>query len=556
VSPLQQPDGPDGHALVNAALDCIILMDAQGRVTEFNPAAERTFGYARDEVLGQEMAQLLIPAWLRDHHRAGLARYLTTGESSVIGTRLEIVALRADGSEFPIELTVTRLPSTSASIFAGFIRDLTERRLDERRLAAHYAVSRALAEVETPEAMAAEVVSALGEHLEWEHGAMWQRDRDGAVLRCTAVGHSPTAITPGGSAFETATQLATFAPGVGLPGRVWETGEPYWTDDIAADDNFPRGNVAEAAGLHTAFAFPIRHAGEVLGVVEFFSRSIRQPDEELFRVVEGIGNDIGQFLHRKALEEELRLAYARDSNIARLLQEALRPTLPGPIPGLDIAEYYRPALNEASVGGDFFDVFALRPDCYALVVADLSGKGLHAAAQTATVRHMLRTLLYLRRTTIAEAATILNSLLLEHHLLAGGFATLFVGAYDTVSQTLTYVSCGQEPGLIRRAATGAIEEIGPTGAVLGGFRDATFEERTISLDSGDVFAIFTDGLTESGLDRTDLLGLTGVRSLFAASTGDSLPAAVITRRLIDRIEETITPAGIRDDVCLLIARVE
>src|SRR5207249_643753 len=92
-------------ATVEAALDAIITIDHEGRVIEFNPAAEKTFGYARDEATGRPLTDLVIPAALRERHRAGLARYLARGESEIFGRRVELTAMRSDGSEFPVELT-------------------------------------------------------------------------------------------------------------------------------------------------------------------------------------------------------------------------------------------------------------------------------------------------------------------------------------------------------------------------------------------------------------------------------------------------------------------
>jgi PAS domain S-box-containing protein len=114
-------------AIFQSALDCIITIDHQGRILEFNPAAERTFGYARENVLGLELAEAIIPPSLREAHRRGLARYLATGEGPVLGQRVELTGMRADGSEFPVELTVTRVELPGEPVFMGFVRDITER---------------------------------------------------------------------------------------------------------------------------------------------------------------------------------------------------------------------------------------------------------------------------------------------------------------------------------------------------------------------------------------------------------------------------------------------
>jgi PAS domain S-box-containing protein len=118
-------------AIFQASLDCVITMDAQGRVAGFNLAAERTFGYSRQEAIGTELAELIIPPDLREEHRRGLARYLETGEGRILDRRIELTATRADGSELPVELTVTRVPDRDPPMFIGFLRDLTERRRTE-----------------------------------------------------------------------------------------------------------------------------------------------------------------------------------------------------------------------------------------------------------------------------------------------------------------------------------------------------------------------------------------------------------------------------------------
>jgi two-component system cell cycle sensor histidine kinase/response regulator CckA len=115
-------------AILQAALDCIVTMDHTGRITEFNPAAERTFGYSRAQVLGKALVDLIVPLSLRQKHVAGLQRYLESGEARILGRRVEITAMRVDGEEFPVELTVVATSTASQPMFTAYIRDITERR--------------------------------------------------------------------------------------------------------------------------------------------------------------------------------------------------------------------------------------------------------------------------------------------------------------------------------------------------------------------------------------------------------------------------------------------
>ncbi len=121
------------RAVMEAAIDAVILMDHQGKVMEFNPAAEKTFGHRREEAVGREMADLIIPPSLRERHRLGLASYLAGGEGPAIGRRLEMTGRRADGGEFPVELAITVVAGEERPLFAGFVRDITERKQWEEK---------------------------------------------------------------------------------------------------------------------------------------------------------------------------------------------------------------------------------------------------------------------------------------------------------------------------------------------------------------------------------------------------------------------------------------
>ena len=252
---------------------------------------------------------------------------------------------------------------------------------------------------------------------------------------------------------------------------------------------------------------------------------------------------------QKRTELEMARVSLRERTIADALQGTVQPILPEGVPGLDMASYYQAALSEANVGGDFSDIFALEKGCRALIVGDLSGKGLAAAAQVAVVRNMLRFALY-TAPTISEAVTRLNNILIVNNLLSG-FATLVVVTFDLGMRTLTYVSCGQEPALLRRTAGGNVTELPPTGPILGMSETAQYEQHTINVKPGDAFALYTDGLTEAGLDRRHLLGVEGLARFVREHDGG---AHAMVEHIVSRVE-TYAVGGFRDDVCLLVGIV-
>jgi len=121
-------------AIVESSLDCIVTIDHEGTIVEFNPAAVATFGFSRAHALGKDVADVIIPPRLREAHRRGLAHFLATGDGPVLGKRRELEAVRADGSEFPIELAITSVGVAATPMFTAFIRDITQRKDAERRI--------------------------------------------------------------------------------------------------------------------------------------------------------------------------------------------------------------------------------------------------------------------------------------------------------------------------------------------------------------------------------------------------------------------------------------
>jgi PAS domain S-box-containing protein len=175
-------------------------------------------------------------------------------------------------------------------------------RLGERRLAGNLAVTRILAESPAlPDAMP-RILRTIGETFGWEVADMWTLNNDERVLHCLTFWHAPEAKV---EKFRAVCHERTFTPGVGLPGRVWASQKPAWIPDVTRDPNFPRAPYAVAAGLHAAFAFPITSGEKFFGVMEFFSREIREPDDALLQMFSGVGAQIGQFIERRRAEESL-----------------------------------------------------------------------------------------------------------------------------------------------------------------------------------------------------------------------------------------------------------
>ncbi len=323
-----------------------------------------------------------------------------------------------------------------------------------------------------------------------------------------------------------------------------------WSELVHPDDAArTRAHWDEALATGTPYEVEFRFKRASDGAYRWFLARANPVRDEQGTIVRWFGTCTD-------IDDQKRAAFAlaevshRERAIAEALQGTVQPELPDGLPGLDLASFYKAALDEAGVGGDFSDVFALDKDCTALVVGDLSGKGLAAAAQVATVRNMLRYALYMGD-TLAEAITHLNAVLVANTLLTG-FLTLVVVTFELGLKTLTYVSCGQEPGLIRRTPDGHVDELPPTGPVLGMTDTARYQQRTLTLAAGDAFALYTDGLTEAGPDRRHMLGVDGLTEFIKPPAGS---AQEIVSRIISGVD-AYTGGVFRDDVCLLVGVVQ
>jgi PAS domain S-box-containing protein len=184
---------------------------------------------------------------------------------------------------------------------------ISERNIAQWQQQAVLKVSRILTASDSAQEAILHIMQTICENLEWDLGAFWELDSQTNLLRCVELWHNPTLQLV---EFEEITRSSRFPLGIGLPGRVFSQKIPIWVADVTKDKNFPRASVAAKEGLYGAFSFPILQDDRILGLMEFFSREIRQPDNNLLRMFSTVGNQIGQFMKRKHSEQALRISEA------------------------------------------------------------------------------------------------------------------------------------------------------------------------------------------------------------------------------------------------------
>jgi PAS domain S-box-containing protein len=280
--------------LSEAAFEAIILHD-NGTILEVNQSFCRMYGYERAEVIGKSLLDLAPPGF-----RELLLQRVRSGGTGPFEGPFEGLALRKDGTIFRTEVAGKPIHYQGRPVRVAASRDITEQKRNERRQAAQYAVTRVLAESATLADAIPELLRVICESLRWKMGEFWRACDSTNLLRCVETWHVPALDA---TSFIEASRQTELAPGVGLPGRVWQSGQPAWIPDVTTDPGFARAAIAAKVGLRGAVAFPILMGNHTLGLMLFFSRRAPEVDEDLLKMMSAFGSQIGQFTERKHAEE-------------------------------------------------------------------------------------------------------------------------------------------------------------------------------------------------------------------------------------------------------------
>jgi PAS domain S-box-containing protein len=296
--------------LIDTIRTPVASYSADNRCEFANAAWKQYTGLSDEAALGTDWSVVTHP----DHIAAAdkMRRdALATGKLCHAEERVR----RADGQYrwFAIDRVAARDENGNITKWYATGYDIDDRKRAVERLRVQHTVAQILAEAATIEEASPRILLALGECLGWDVGVLWRVDREASTLRCVEHWHTASVEVP---EFERVSRESTFGPGLGLPGRVWSSLKPEYIPDVVPDENFPRAPTAELEGLRAAFGFPILLGGQALGVIEFFSREIKQPDPELLNVLATIGSQIGQFIERKRAERALQ---EREAKIRRLV---------------------------------------------------------------------------------------------------------------------------------------------------------------------------------------------------------------------------------------------
>lgn len=293
-------------ALLESSLDCVIVMDADGVIVDMNRDVEATFGFAREAIIGQRLADVFIPPDLREAHQRGFARYLATGQSTFLGTRVEVPALDSSGRRILVELSVVRLRGMRPALFVGRLRPIEAQKRRERRLRASAAASRALAGGGDSNTVTREVLKAIGQELGWPIVQYWVVSAD---RRWIEVAHAW--LSEDRSDLGSCCTVTSLKQGEGLPGSVWASGEAIWLEDVRTATHLPRFHELTDLGVRSAVCLPVHVRSQVMGAIEAFALDEQERDPHLLALLDAIAGQLGHFIEELAARKALGISEAR-----------------------------------------------------------------------------------------------------------------------------------------------------------------------------------------------------------------------------------------------------
>jgi len=538
-------------AIIEAAHDAVIVMDALGSVRVWNRAAEELFGYAREEAVGREVADLIVPGPLRDAHRNALARLLDTGEQTILERRVELVGMRSDGSEIPVELTITMLAESEPPQFAGFIRAVSERgdssreavRLQKRMAFLAQAglvldqsleleeTLRRLARLTVPELAELTVIDLVSEAgaaemsvaaaTVAEHAEALERMRREQPL--DVLGSHPVAHALRSGRSELIPLMSS-----AFQREIAQGGAHY--------------ELMRRLRYKSAIVVPLIARQRILGVLSLL-RLEGSPSFAQDELV--LAEDLAR---RAALAIDNARLFEITRHVAMTLQESLLPRVLPAIPGVRLAARYRAAARGQEVGGDFYDAFAIEDGRWGIAIGDVRGKGPRAAALTALARYTIRALC---EQGSPRVLSLLNAAVLrEADSPAERFMTAIVGVAEPRAGGLAIAlaAAGHPPPLVLRA-DGHVETVPVSGPLIGVIEDVHYAGHELVLAPGDTLVLYTDGLTDARAPARILTEeelselLAGARALGADGVAGHLE------------REATGGAEPRDDIALLVVEL-
>jgi sigma-B regulation protein RsbU (phosphoserine phosphatase) len=534
-------------AISEASLDSLIIIDSDGRVVEYNPAAVATFGWSQEEALGADLGGLILPERYRAAHQKGMEHYLRTGAGPVLRQRIELSAMHRSGREFPIELAVVPFRIGGAEFFLGSLRDISDR-------------------VE---------IAAERDRV----NAMLQRAVDDAAVRQFALDqHAIVSITDSlGTivyANEKLEKISQYSVDelIGQNHRLLKSGEhdasffeQMWAT-ISAGDVWHGEicNRSKDGGLYwvSSSIVPIKDSTGM----PYQYIAVRTDISEIKRIERQLdmsAQSLGKLVDRYRLaQEEVSAAQARELALGHQIQQSmLFGELPARFGHVSLAAFTEPSKG---IDGDFFDFLAYGADQFDVSIGDVMGKGVAAALIGAAVKQSVHQVIASQTTAAMVAhtdtptpASIINGV---HAMVASqlmdleSFVTLAYLRVDVARNEVHYVDAGHTQFLHVRA--GQAEVVSGVNLPLGVLANEVYESHRFEIAAGDLLFLYSDGFTEARNAAGEEFGLQALSDLVTDLHEAQVPLVTMVQAIRARVHAFEGSTIPSDDRTCILMRVE
>lgn len=515
-------------AITEGTLECLITIDDQGIIVDFNPASEATFGYSKKEAIGQKMGELIIPPQHRAAHDHGIAHFHRTGHGPILRKRIEITAIRKSGEEFPIELSVVPFEESGQTYFLGSIRDISERKLLEY-------------EQERVTILLEETVNKLkARQLAMDqHASVTIGDLDGNILY--------------------------------VNNKFCEICQYTREELIGKNHSILKSGLHDQAFYKdmwdTIKAGKVWH-GEIIN---------RKKNGELYWLVATISPVLGEnglpvqyisvrtdITAQRKTEIELDLARARELAIGSQIQRTL---LFGNVPpfmgGTVIDVHTEPSMG---VDGDFYEFLGHGPEVFDIAIGDVMGKGIPAALIGAAVKQQLNRVMteelasHAHKDQLPEPQTIINALhlnLTPQLIRLERFVTMAYIRCNLLQKQITIVDAGHTQAII--SSKHGVDFIHGDNLPLGVLAEECYAQRQVDYAEGDLLFLYSDGVTEAKSPEGEYFGEERLGELIRLMHKADIPASIFgqaIRKQVRQFEQMDSPSDDRTLVVLQFDRLK
>lgn len=501
------------RTVVNSLKEAVFQTDSQGKLTFLNQAWQHITQFSCEISIGKNLREFIHPSdiplleqkiqQLQQNPTQSYQyqlRYLTQAKKT---KWLEVLAS-------PLVDEKNQLIGIS-----GTLDDISDRRRQEQYKKVEYAVTKVLAESENLAEATPQLIAAICTSLEWEYGEFWRIETN--VCRNIANWSLLTDKLP---ELAQLTQPITFTRGEGLPGKIWQTKQPLWLENLINNPLFYRQAITQILQFSSSLAVPVLNRQECLGIMVFLSKENKPQDTDLLHHLTNIGSQIGQFIKRKQAEAKsqrqaaiLKAQLQQASNyVASLLPQPIKTKL------IQIQQEFVPS---SQLGGDIFDYYWLDENHLVIYLLDVAGHGVKSALLSTSVLNILRTQA-LQNTSFyrpQEVVTGLNKIF-QMDDLGENYFTIWYGVYDTEIREMKYTCCGHPPAILinQKNSKTITKKLATDNIAIGLLSDFELKSDHAFIPPNSYLYLFSDGVYEILQANGKIWGLAAFTQLMKTYT--------------------------------------